>query len=124
MTGIESNNCTFSHVRIEQSSNLFIARSYFHHGFDYGGGGRSYGIAIQFSSGSCLIEDNVFERLRHSVLLQAGANGNVIAYNYSLDPFWSSTPSDAAGDMVLHGNYVFANLFEHRLLKLQLNFES
>jgi hypothetical protein len=49
------------------------------------------------------------------MLLQAGANGNVFAYNYSLDPFWSSSTSNSAGDMVLHGNYVYANLFEQNI---------
>ncbi len=115
--GIESENCTFAHVKAEFSSNLYIAKSYFHHGFDYGGGGRAYGVVFQFATGACLAEDNIFEHLRHSMLLQAGANGNVFAYNYSFDPFWSSTPSDAAGDIVLHGNYVYANLFEQNICR-------
>ena len=49
------------------------------------------------------------------MIVQAGANGNVFAYNRSVDPFWSQGlffPSNSAGDMVLHGNYPFANLFE------------
>jgi hypothetical protein len=49
------------------------------------------------------------------MILQAGANGNVFAYNHSIDPYWTGSglfPSDAAGDMVLHGNYPYANLFE------------
>ncbi len=117
VTGIESENCTVSHVLADQCSNLYIARSYFHHGFDYGGGGRAYGIVFQYATGECLAEDNVFEHLRHSMLLQAGANGNVFAYNYSFDPYWASTPSDAAGDMVLHGNYVYSNLFEQNICR-------
>ncbi|MGK0308736.1 MAG: hypothetical protein ACI8RP_001702 [Urechidicola sp.] len=113
--GIESENCTFSHVRAERSSNLYVTQSYFHHGFDYGGGGRAYGVVLQFATGECLVENNIFEHLRHSMLLQAGANGNVFAYNYSFDPFWSSIPNNSAGDMVLHGNYVYANLFEQNI---------
>lgn len=117
VTGIESNNCTFSHIRVEYSSNIKIARNYLHHGFNYGGGGRAYGAVLQFASGECLVEDNIFEHLRHSILLQAGANGNAITYNYSLDPFWvsGSLPSDAAGELTLHGNYVYANLFEQNI---------
>ena len=113
---VESENCTFSHVVAENASNIKIGRSYFHHGFDYGGGGRAYGVSLQFTTNECLIEDNIFEYLRHSMLLQAGPNGNVFSYNFSTDPFWTSSspliPSDAAGDMVLHGNYPYANLFE------------
>lgn len=113
---VESENSTFSHIVAENASNLKIGRSYFHHGFDYGGGGRAYGVSLQFTTNECLIEDNIFEHLRHSMLLQAGPNGNVFAYNFSTDPFWTSSspliPSDAAGDLVLHGNYPYANLFE------------
>lgn len=117
VSGIESENCTFGHIKANYSSNLYISKSYFHHGFDYGGGGRAYGVVLQTTSGECLIENNVFEHLRHSMLLQSGANGNVFAYNYSLDPFWTSTPSNSAGDMVLHGNYPYANLFEQNICR-------
>jgi len=113
--GVESENCTFSHVRGEHSSNLYVAQSYFHHGFDYGGGGRAYGVVFQLATGECLAENNIFEHLRHSMLLQAGANGNVFAYNYSFDPFWSTNPTNSAGDIVLHGNYVYTNLFEQNI---------
>ena len=75
---VESENCTFSHIVAENASNIKIGRSYFHHGFDYGGGGRAYGVSLQFTTNECLIEDNIFEHLRHSMLLQAGPNGNFI----------------------------------------------
>lgn len=67
---------------------------------------------IQFTSNECLVQNNVFDYLRHAMILQAGANANVFAYNYSFNPFWTSTPSNSAGDMVLHGNYPYLNLFE------------
>jgi hypothetical protein len=70
---------------------------------------------LHFTSNECLIYSNIFEHLRHSMIVQAGANGNVFCYNRSIDPFWNEGfffPSNSAGDMVLHGNYVFANLFE------------
>jgi len=117
VSGVESVNCTFSHIEANYSSNLYISKSYFHHGFDYGGGGRAYGVVLQNTSGECLIENNIFEHLRHAMLLQSGSNGNVFAYNYSLDPFWTSTPSNSSGDMVLHGNYPYANLFEQNICR-------
>lgn len=112
VNGIESENCTFSHVKSNFSSNLHISKSYFHHGFEYGGNGRAYGVMLQMTTNECLVENNIFEHLRHSMIVQAGANGNVFAYNYSFDPFWESTPNNSAGDVVLHGNYVYTNLFE------------
>ena len=112
---IESQNCTFSHIEMESSSNIHVSGSYIHHAFDYGGGGRAYGVMLHYTSNECLVEDNVFERLRHAMIVQAGANGNVFTYNYSFDPYWSSFPTNSAGDMVLHGNYPYANLFEQNI---------
>ncbi len=109
---VESENCTFSHINLTKSSNISVTDSYFHHAFDYGPNGRAYGVMIQFTSNECLVQNNVFDYLRHAMILQAGANANVFAYNYSFNPFWTSTPSNSAGDMVLHGNYPYLNLFE------------
>ncbi|MCP4442257.1 MAG: T9SS type A sorting domain-containing protein [Aureispira sp.] len=112
--GIESNKCTFAHIEGRHSSNLYISRSYFHHGHDYGGGGRAYGVMLQSTTNECLIENNVFEHLRHSMILQSGANGNAFAYNYSWDPYWTgSFSTNSAGDAVCHGTYPYCNLFEH-----------
>ncbi len=112
--GLESNKTTFAHVSFNYSSNMVLRGSYLHHSHSYGSGGRGYGIVIQNTSGECLVENNVFNNLRHSVLLQAGANGNVIGYNYSLNPYWTGVllPANSAGDIVLHGNYVYSNLIE------------
>ena len=112
--GIESDICNFAHITIDASTNITVDGSYFHHAFDYGGGGRAYGVMIQQTGNECKIENNIFEHLRHSMIVQSGANGNVFAYNYSFDPFWTGTslPDSSAGDMVCHGNYPFANLFE------------
>ncbi|MFK7785656.1 MAG: T9SS type A sorting domain-containing protein [Crocinitomicaceae bacterium] len=115
VNGIESENCTFSHIEARRSSNIHISKSYFHHGFDYGGGGRAYGVMLHITANECMVENNIFEHLRHSMIVQAGANGNVFAYNYSHDPYWSSTPNNSAGDAVLHGNYTYANLFEQNI---------
>lgn len=115
VSGIESENCTFSHIQTNRSSNLHFSKSYFHHGFEYGGGGRAYGVMLQATSNECLVENNIFEHLRHSMIVQSGANGNVFSYNYSYDPYWESIPNNSAGDLVLHGNFVYANLFEQNI---------
>ncbi len=114
INGIEGDTTNYAHVEFNRSSNCEVTNSYFHHAFAYGGSGQGYGIALQYSSNEIKIENNIFRNLRHSMLLQAGANGNVLAYNYSYDPFWvqSFFPSNSAGDMVLHGNYPFSNLLE------------
>jgi hypothetical protein len=114
--GLALNKCTFGHIELSHCSQITIQNCYIHHAHEYGDGGRGYGVVLHFGTGECLVENNVFEHLRHSVLLQAGANGNVVSYNYSYDPFWSTSsvfiPSNSAGELVLHGNYVYRNLFE------------
>ena len=117
INGIESEDCNYSHVKAEYSSNLHVSRSYFHHGFDYGSGGKAYGVMLHFTTNECMIENNIFEYLRHSMIVQAGANGNVFAYNYSFDPHRSSVPYNSSGEIVLHGNYPYLNLFEHNMCR-------
>ncbi len=116
--GVQSDTCNFAHVDISNSMHIEVSHCYFHGAFDYGGGGKAYGVVLQSSSGHCLVENNIFQRLRHSILLQSGCNGNVIAYNYSRDPFWTSNPlyPNIPGDIAVHGNYPFSNLIEGNLI--------
>jgi len=116
--GVESDSCNFAHVQLASSANVAITNNYFHSAFAYGTGGQGYGISCEYTSGDCLIENNIFRQLRHSMLLQSGANGNVFAYNYSTDPFKTDTiPFDFSGDIVLHGNYPYLNLFEGNIVQ-------
>lgn len=112
--GIEGDSTNYAHVELNRSSNIDITNSWFHHAFAYGGSGQAYGIAFQYSSNECKIENNIFQNLRHSMLFQAGANGNICGYNYSFNPYWTQfpLPSNSAGDIVFHGNFPFANLCE------------
>ncbi len=112
--GVESDSCNFAHIGISNSSNIEVRNSFFHDAYSYGNGGKGYGIMIHMTSNECLIENNVFKKLRHAMILQAGANANVFGYNYSIEPYWTevSLPATSSGDMVLHGNYAYANLFE------------
>jgi len=116
---VESRFCNFAHVELNHSLQIEIKGSHFEQAHDYGGGGKAYGVMLHFSSGSSLIHDNSFKRLRHAMILQAGANGNVLAYNYSVEPYWTDVnlPYDSAGDLVLHGNYPYANLFEGNVVQ-------
>ena len=116
---VEMENANFSFIALGKCSNISISSSYFHDAFNYGDGGKGYGVALQFASSNCLVENNIFKNLRHSMILQSGANGNVVSYNYSLEPQWTGTwlPKTSAGDMVLHGNYPYANLFEGNIVQ-------
>mgnify|MGYP000008005567 CR=1 FL=1 len=120
MNGVQSDSCTYAHVWANNSSNLAFTSNYFHHAHDYGPGGRARGIALLYTTNEVLIENNVFDSLRHSVFLEAGVNCNVIAYNYSLNPFWDvppPAPADAPGELVIEGNWAYANLFEGNIVR-------
>lgn len=116
---VESIKCNFAHFELIRCSNNEVSGCYLRDGWDYGGGGKAYGVMIQYAASENLVYNNIFQHLRHSMILQSGANGNVLAYNYSSNPYWTGTifPSDAAGEIVLHGNYPYANLFEGNIVQ-------
>lgn len=119
VSGVESDMTNFAHIEVSESTNCEITGNYLHHAFDYGMGGKAYGVNLTNTAGEILVANNVFEHLRHSMIVQIGANGNVLAYNYSTDPFWEQIfwPADAAGDMVLHGDHPYMNLFEGNIVQ-------
>lgn len=100
-----------AHVGLSESLWCEIRDSYFHHSHDYGGGGHGYGASLGMHTTASLVENNVFEHLRHSMIIQVGASGNVYGYNYSVDPY-----ADGGGwtpcDISLHGHWPNMNLFE------------
>lgn len=114
ISGIESDKANFAHVELNRSSNIEIRNSFFHDAFAYGGGGQGYGVLLQMGSNECLVSGNYFRHLRHSMLLQSGANGNVLSYNYSTKPYWTEAnlPDSSAGEIVFHGDFPFMNLAE------------
>jgi hypothetical protein len=116
--GIESKNSVGSHIEADASTNLSIRGCYIHHSYLYDGvSTHGYGITLFAHTGQCRIENNIMVHLRHSFSLQTGANGNVIAYNYSTDPFRSEIPNDAGVDISLHGHFPFANLIEGNIVQ-------
>ena len=116
--GIEGKKSIGSHIQVEQSQHIEVAGSYFHHAFDYSGSGtKGYGVCLSVHSSDCLIIDNVFRHLRHSMMVKQGANGNVIAYNYAIEPNRAGFMSTFSGDISLHGHYPFANLIEGNVVQ-------
>ena len=119
LSGVVGELCNYAHIDIFRSARITVKNSSFKDAHDYSSGGKGYGVLVDFTSGDCYIQGNTFEHLRHSMLVQAGANGNVFAYNHSTAAFWSAFPfpSNAAGDVVLHGNYPYMNLFEGNVVQ-------
>jgi hypothetical protein len=112
--GVESFKCNFAHVEVNYSTNLQMEDNYFHDAHNWGSGGRAYGVMLQFATGEVLVQNNIFRRLRHAMILQGGANGNVFAYNYAYQGRKESLPNIfvVGEDLVSHGNFPYLNLFE------------
>jgi hypothetical protein len=116
--GIEGKRSISAHVLLDASSNITVTGSYFHDAFEYNGSSmHGYGVALYYHTGQCLIENNIMRKLRHSFSFQCGANGNVTAYNYSLEPNRSEFPSNYGADISMHGHYPFSNLFEGNIVQ-------
>lgn len=116
--GVESSKSIGSHIEIDLSTNIQVTGCYIHQSFLYDGAStHGYGITLFAHSGQCRIENNIMRMLRHSFSMQTGANGNVIAYNYSREPNRSEFPADYGADISLHGHYPFANLFEGNIIQ-------
>lgn len=114
---IESYHTRKEHVNITSSLCLEIRDSYFHHSFSYGDGGSGYGVDCAFHATNCLVENNVFNKLRHAMMVHLGANGNVFGYNVSIYPVQGEGESNLnvgwiPPDISVHGHFPFMNLFE------------
>jgi len=113
--GVESCNTFGGHVAIDHSTQISVTGCFIHHAWYYGGGGSGYGVRLQSQTGECRIEDNIFQHLRHSMLVHSGGNGNVFGYNYSREPLRTEIPTSVSSDITIHGNYPYGNLFEGNL---------
>ncbi len=111
--GVESSHSVGAHVSMDVCSEITITGCYFHDAYAYDGTStRGYGVMMIQHTGQCLVEDNVFNHLRHSVIVKQGANGNVAGYNYAINEYRVEFPTDAGADYTCHGHYSFSNLFE------------
>ncbi len=104
-----------SHIDTSSVYRCEIRNSHFIDAHDHGGGGHGYGTSIARHTTGCLIEDNIFESLRHSMIIQVGAAGNVFAYNFSRDSHDNS--GNLLPDISLHGHYPAMNLFEGNIVE-------
>ena len=86
--GIYSDHTSRHHIAISYSSHILINGSYFLEANSKGDGGYGYGVNLERSSNYCLIENNILKKLRHSLLMEKGANTNVLSFNYSRYPEW------------------------------------
>jgi len=107
-----------AHVNMGRSYQCEIRGNVFNDATVQGDGGQGYGTSVFNKSTDNLIEDNIFIRLRHSLIVQTGASGNVFGYNYSNDPFRSNGVTNPTNDISIHGHYGNMNLFEGNTVQI------
>lgn len=99
-------------MRFSRSNNNYIAGCYFNDAQDHGNGGYGYGVLVDHDSNYNLIENNIFNRLRHAMLVQNDSDYNVFGYNKAINskntsaPSWLNftLPENISGDIVCHGH--------------------
>lgn len=114
---VEGYNTFKAHVWIERGFENEVRESYFHHAHAYGGGGQGYGVGLGRHTSDTLVEDNIFNTLRHSMSVGHGASGNVFAYNFSTNRALDPVSRNPQADISVHGNWVCMNLFEGNVVE-------
>jgi len=111
----ELSHARTSHIWVTDSRFVTIERCWLHHGWRYVKP-YAYGICLADYVSDCLVIDNTLEMLRHAMIVKAGANGNVYAYNYSTRNNPQRNKDDSC-DFSAHGFYAHANLIEGNVLQ-------
>ncbi|MDQ8208903.1 glycosyl hydrolase family 28-related protein [Coraliomargarita sp. SDUM461003] len=99
------------HIQVTRSLQCEIRGNVIHDSW-LDAGGQGYGIATQDRATLNLVIDNTCSGLRHSYVAQAGAAGNVFAYNFSRDPYSSLCDHCIFADLSAHGSMANHTLYE------------
>jgi hypothetical protein len=111
---VESDFTPKYHISMSRSLHLEVRECYIHDAYHKGGGGQGYGASLSTYATAILVENNIFNELRHAMIIQLGSNGCVFGYNYAQrnysDDGWDKTY------ISVHGHYPYMNLFEGNMV--------
>jgi hypothetical protein len=116
---LDISGTTRSGVWLSTTAQVTVSACYMHDPqlwFDTGSG-QGYGIVVGQWATACLIEDNSFIKMRHSMMIKQGANSNVFGYNWSDDVYGENCLKGVCVpfptvDLDSHGHWGHHNLFE------------
>ena len=114
--GVESNYTDGDHVEMYWGFHDEIRDSYFSSAFVHTPGAHDSDIQIAFKTSASLVENNIIERTHVAVMLEWGAAGNVVSYNYTMGEFDSGTTDLDIGGIDFHGAHPQFNLLEGNVL--------
>jgi hypothetical protein len=109
---VESDFADGDHMQILFSMHNTVRDSFFHDGFNHGPGTADDAVKLNYKVSANLIENNIFWRQHSSLMLQWGASGNVISYNYSTGNIAGAGSDFLLEDFSFHGAHPMMNLFE------------
>ena len=116
ISGVEGNYSDADHVDVYWSYFGEIVNSYFSNSFLHTPGTYDSNVDIADKSTGMLVQNNIFERLHTSLMLEWGASGNVFAYNYSQGDFDNSSYNFMIADFDGHGAHPEFNLLEGNIM--------
>lgn len=112
---VTSERTSRAHIGLNQTFRCRVSDSTIHDASDFGDGGRAYGISLARHTTGCLVTNNTLFDLRHAIIVQLGASGNVVAYNHARGSAGYEDRQPRA-DLSLHGHLAQANLFEGNIV--------
>jgi len=114
--GVESNYADGDHVEIYWGYRDEVRSSYFSNAFRHLPGTYDSDIQVALKTSATLIENNIVDRTHISVMLEWGAAGNVVAYNYTNGEFDNSSTNVVIGGINFHGAHPQFNLLEGNVI--------
>ncbi len=112
INNVESNFTDGDHARAFFSFRGEIRDSYFHDAFHHTPGGTDADVFLAYKTSGFLVENNILRRMHCSIMLNWGAAGNVVAYNYSDGTFDENATNVLMMDFSAHGAHPMFNLWE------------
>jgi hypothetical protein len=109
---VEGDYTDGDHADILSSFRCEVRDSYFHDAFHRLPGQTDTDVFLASKTTATLVENNVFWRLHTGVMLNWGAAGNAIAYNFFRSMFAENAPNCVFPDLSNHGAHPMFNLYE------------
>lgn len=116
VNNVHSKNPRRAHVAVGYSLGCHIQSNFFDDASDHGDGGRGYGVSLANGTVGCLVDNNEFRYLRHSIILNGGTGGNAVVFNHSWEAHHPNFPTGGPPDLLLHGP-AFGNLFQGNVIE-------
>lgn len=114
--GVESNYADGDHIAVFWGFHNEIRDSYFSNAYIHLPGMHDSDVLLALKSSATLVENNIIERTHTAVMLEWGAAGNVIGYNYTTGEFDSGSPGVVIGGVDFHGAHPQFTLIEGNVM--------